>query len=55
MPCCYFVTITEPYGAYDILRENVLTFSVTEEGSLAARDQRQGKVAPLLEWTTSRG
>jgi len=51
MPGRYFVTITEPYGSYDILRENVLTFTVTEEGSVAARDQRQGKIAPILEWT----
>ncbi len=51
MPGRYFVTITEPYGGYDILRENVLTFTVTEEGSLAVRDQRQGKIAPILEWT----
>jgi len=53
MPGRYFVTITEPYGSHDILRENVLTFTVTEEGSVAARDQRQGKVAPVLEWTKS--
>jgi hypothetical protein len=38
-----------------ILRENVLTFSVTEEGSVVARDQRQGKIAPVLEWTKSSG
>jgi lipopolysaccharide transport system ATP-binding protein len=50
MPGRYFVTITEPYGSYDMLRENVLTFTVTEEGSVA-RDQRQGKVSPILEWT----
>ena len=55
MPGRYFVTITEPYGSYDILRENVLTFTVTEEGSVAARDQRQGKVAPILEWHRSEG
>jgi lipopolysaccharide transport system ATP-binding protein len=53
MPGRYFVTITEPYGSHDILRENVLTFTVTEEGSVAARDQRQGKIAPILEWTTT--
>ena len=51
MPGRYFVTITEPYGGYDIVRENVLTFSVTEQGSLAARDQRGGKIAPVLAWT----
>jgi hypothetical protein len=45
------VTITKPYP-YDILRENVLTFAVTEEGSVAARDQRQGKIAPV-QWTRS--
>ncbi len=55
MPGRYFVTITEPYGAYDMVRENVLTFTVTEEGSVAARDQRQGKIAPLLEWSRSEG
>jgi lipopolysaccharide transport system ATP-binding protein len=51
MPGRYFITVTEPYGTYDIVRENVLTFSVTEEESLVARDQRQGKIAPVLEWT----
>ncbi|HEX7678245.1 MAG TPA: polysaccharide ABC transporter ATP-binding protein [Thermoanaerobaculia bacterium] len=51
MPGRYFVTITEPYGGYDMVRENVLTFTVTEEGSLAARDQRGGKIAPVLRWT----
>jgi lipopolysaccharide transport system ATP-binding protein len=55
MPGRYFVTITEPYGSYDLLRENVLTFTVTEEGSVAARDQRQGKVAPILEWRRTEG
>jgi lipopolysaccharide transport system ATP-binding protein len=51
MPGRYFITITEPYGSHDIVRENVLTFSVTEEGSLSARDQRGGKIAPRLQWT----
>ena len=51
MPGRYFVSITEPYGGWSMPRENVLTFSVTEEGSLAARDQRAGKIAPLLRWT----
>ena len=50
-PGRYFLTITEPYGSYDIVRENVLSLSVTEENSVMARDQRQGKIAPLLEWT----
>jgi hypothetical protein len=55
MPGRYFITVTEPCGTYDIVRENVLTFSVTEEESLAARDQRQGKLAPMLEWTVQPG
>jgi hypothetical protein len=33
----------------------VLTFTVTEEGSVATRDQRQGKIAPIFEWTKSSG
>jgi len=53
MPGRYFVTITEPYGGHYIPRENVLTFTVTEEGSIAARDQRQGKIAPILQWSRS--
>jgi lipopolysaccharide transport system ATP-binding protein len=49
-PGRYFLTITEPYGTYDIVRENVLSLTVTEQNSVMARDQRQGKIAPLLEW-----
>jgi lipopolysaccharide transport system ATP-binding protein len=52
-PGRYFVSITEPFGGYDIERENVVTFSVTEENSLAARDEREGRIAPLLEWTST--
>ena len=51
MPGRYFVTITEPYGSYDIVRENVLTFSVTEQNSVAARDNRGGKIAPAFTWS----
>src|SRR5260221_8841189 len=50
-PGRYFLTIPQPYGTDDILRENVLSLSVTEENSVMARDQRQGKIAPLLRWT----
>jgi lipopolysaccharide transport system ATP-binding protein len=51
MPGRYFVTVTEPYGGYDIVRENVLTFSVTEQNSVAARDNRGGKIGPMLLWS----
>jgi lipopolysaccharide transport system ATP-binding protein len=50
LPGRYYVTITEPYGGYAIVRENVLTFSVTEQNSIATRDERGGKVAPKLVW-----
>jgi len=30
MPGRYFVTITEPYGSYDILRENVLSLEYVD-------------------------
>jgi lipopolysaccharide transport system ATP-binding protein len=50
-PGRYFLSVTEPCGGYDILRDNVLSFSVSEQNSLVARDGRQGKVAPQLEWT----
>jgi lipopolysaccharide transport system ATP-binding protein len=53
-PGRYIVTITEPHGDHVIVRENVLTFSVTEEHSLMALDERQGKIAPMLEWTLTR-
>jgi lipopolysaccharide transport system ATP-binding protein len=50
-PGRYFLSVTEPCGGYDILRDNVLSFSVSEQNSLVARDGRQGKVAPQLQWT----
>jgi lipopolysaccharide transport system ATP-binding protein len=52
-PGRYFLSVTEPCGGYDIMRDNVLSFSVSEQNSLAARDGRQGKIAPLLAWTRS--
>ena len=51
MPGRYFVTVTEPYGGYDIARENILTFSVTEQNAISARDNRGGKIAPLFRWS----
>jgi hypothetical protein len=48
-PGRYSLTITEPYGSYDILREAVISFSVSEEDALLG--ERQGKIAPLLKWT----
>lgn len=53
MPGRYSLTITEPYGAYDILREAVVSFTVSEEGALLG--ERPGKIAPLLKWETQPG
>ncbi|HVG24852.1 MAG TPA: polysaccharide ABC transporter ATP-binding protein [Thermoanaerobaculia bacterium] len=51
-PGVYHVSITEPRGGYDILRDSILSFAVSEENNLFARDGRPGKIAPLLEWHT---
>ena len=50
-PGVYHVSLTEPRGTYDILRDYVLSFTVSEERNLFARDGRPGKIAPLLEWS----
>ena len=50
-PGVYHVSVTEPRGGYDILRDNVLSFTVSEEHNLFARDGRPGKIAPLLDWS----
>ncbi|HEX8410862.1 MAG TPA: ABC transporter ATP-binding protein [Thermoanaerobaculia bacterium] len=50
IPGVYHVSVTEPRGGYEILRENILSFTVSEENNLYARDGRPGKIAPLLEW-----
>jgi lipopolysaccharide transport system ATP-binding protein len=50
MPGRYSVSITEPRGGHYQLRENILAFHVTEQGSVAARDDRGGKIAPLIRW-----
>jgi lipopolysaccharide transport system ATP-binding protein len=49
-PAKYFVTISEPLTHGNALHENVISFTITEQNSLAARDRRQGVVAPRLEW-----
>jgi len=51
MPGRYFISVTEPRGDYYQPRENVLSFNVTEQNSVAARDDRGGKIAPLLSWS----
>ncbi len=49
-PGVYHVSVSEPRGGYDIVRDNVLSFTISEQNSLFARDARAGRIAPLLEW-----
>ena len=54
VPGVYLVSISEPRGAYSVVHDAVLSFTVSEENSLFARDARGGKIAPMLEWTSER-
>jgi lipopolysaccharide transport system ATP-binding protein len=50
-PGQYYITIREPAGARDIrTRNNIISFSISEQNSLLGHGERQGKIAPLLEW-----
>ena len=50
-PGPYRISVTHPFGGYDTLHENILSFHVTEQNSVAAIDGRPGKIAPRLNWT----
>jgi lipopolysaccharide transport system ATP-binding protein len=50
-PGPYRISVTHPFGGYDTLHENILSFQVTEQNSVAAIDGRAGKIAPRLDWT----
>ena len=52
-PGRYFLTISEPVGTHDIVRESVISFTISEENSRLAPGERAGKIAPLLEWRSS--
>ena len=49
-PGRYFLSILEPMITHDRLRMNVVSFAVSEQNSLLGHGERQGKIAPLLEW-----
>jgi lipopolysaccharide transport system ATP-binding protein len=52
-PGNYLITVAEPLeDGGDIIHHGVLTMTISEQNSLAARDGRHGMIAPLLEWTT---
>jgi lipopolysaccharide transport system ATP-binding protein len=53
-PGVYHVSVTEPRGGWDIVRDNILSFTISEENSLFARDGRAGRIAPRLEWSVER-
>lgn len=50
-PGQYFISVNEPYGMHDNMRENILAFTVSEQNAVVAHEGRYGKVAPLLEWS----
>jgi lipopolysaccharide transport system ATP-binding protein len=53
-PSRYFMTISEPMPFGNILHENVLSFTISEQNSLVGRDRREGVIAPHLEWREER-
>jgi hypothetical protein len=51
-PGHYFITISEPTeDGGDVIHDGVLSITVSEQNSLAARDGRRGVIAPLLPWS----
>jgi len=52
-PGQYFISLSDPADYHNAAHENVLTFTISEQHSLVARDGRAGIVAPLLEWEKS--
>jgi lipopolysaccharide transport system ATP-binding protein len=53
-PGQYFVTVSEPIEDSEIIPEHVLSFTITEQNSLVARDNREGVIAPRLPWDEER-
>ena len=51
-PGRYSISVSRPRGNFELLHENVVTFTINEQNSLVERDGRDGKISPLLEWTT---
>jgi len=49
-PAKYYVTVSEPLEVGNVLHENILSFTVTDQNSLVARDQREGVIALPLQW-----
>ena len=49
-PGRYFISVSEPLASGNRIHEAVLSVTVSEQGSLVARDGREGVIAPLLRW-----
>lgn len=49
-PAKYLVAISEPVPDGSILHESILSFTISDQHSLMARDYREGVIAPRLEW-----
>jgi lipopolysaccharide transport system ATP-binding protein len=52
MPGRYSVSVSHPFGGYDVMHDNIVTFTVNEQNALIDADTREGKIAPLLEWSS---
>jgi lipopolysaccharide transport system ATP-binding protein len=52
VPGQHYISATEPGAFAERHYDDVLTFTVSEQHSLAARDGRPGVIAPLLVWET---
>jgi lipopolysaccharide transport system ATP-binding protein len=49
-PATYLITVSEPLESGNTLHENILSFTVSDQNSLVARDQREGVITPLIHW-----
>jgi lipopolysaccharide transport system ATP-binding protein len=45
----YSISVNHPYSTYEVMHENIITFSINEQNG-GMEDGREGKIAPLLEW-----
>jgi lipopolysaccharide transport system ATP-binding protein len=50
-PGRYFVWVSEPLPVGNVVHESVLSFTISDQNSLVARDYREGVIAPILNWT----
>ena len=51
LPGRYSVSVSHPFGGYEVMRDDIVTFTVNEQNALPDVGARDAKIAPLLEWT----